>query len=138
MTLQYDQDNINLRDAAPISVTTPDIVPVLVTLDVLTENGQTLLVSMYGGGSAPISAGNPGGVNTNNYSVATADAVFTREGGVGLGVGAVAVVNFAGTPPALTFVIDDVTIPGSTICQLSIVGPAFEYVNRLKISKIRL
>lgn len=138
MTLQYDQDNINLRDASPISVNTPDITPVLVTLDVLTGNGQSLAVNLFGGGSAPVSAGNPGGVNANNYSLTTGDAIFTREAGVGALVPAgIVVLNFTGVPAVLTFLVDDVTTPGSTICQLSIVGPAFEYAHRLKVSKIR-
>ncbi len=138
MTLQYDQDNINLRDAAPISVSTPDATPVLVTLDVLTGNGQSLAVNLFGGGSAPISPPNPGGVNAINYSLTTGDAIFTREAGVGAVIpAAIVVLNFTGFPATFAFLVDDVTTPGSTICQLSITGLAFEYTHRLKVSKIR-
>ncbi len=132
MTLQYDQDNINLRDGIPISVLTPDITPVLVTLDVLTGDGQSLTVQLYGGGSAP------GALTLNNYNVDIgAGATFIREAGAGLvTAGPLALIQVGG-PVVLTYVLDDVTTPGSTICQLSIVGPAFDYAHRLKVSKIR-
>ena len=137
MTLQYDQGDINLRDASPISIATPDATPVIITLDRLTGDGQVLEVDMYGGGAAPISAGNPLGVTATNYGVLTGVAVFSREAGVGaVQPGAVAIVS-VGVAPVLAFTFVDDPVAGTTTCQLTITGPAFLYNHRLKVSKIR-
>jgi len=137
MTDSYNQSNINLAEATPLVVATPDITPVLVTLGTIVD-GQTLTVDLDGGGSAPISAGNAGGVAAANYSISTGDTTFAREAGAGVVAGAaIAIVNATGAPPVLTFVLDDVTTPGVTICQLSIVGPAFVYNHNLRYSAVQ-
>lgn len=141
MTDSYNQDNINLRDASPITVSTVDAVTaVVVQLDVLTGNGQSLAVKLFGGGSAPVSAGNPGGVNTANYSLTTGDAIFTREAGVGLvtGPGPLVIANATGLPPIITFTFVDDAAAGTTTCQITILSAvAALYNHRLKVSKIR-
>lgn len=129
MTAQYDQSNINLRDAAPITVQTPDGTAVDVVLDVLTADGQSLVVEGYGGGS------DPNDVNTNHYVIIDATAIFTRDGGAGA---VLPWLNTSGLGVAatLTFTVNDVA--AGTQCILHIVpGGAIPYNHRIKISKIR-
>jgi len=135
MTLQYDQSNINLRDAAPINVTTPDGAFVDVLLDTLTEDGQVLTVDIYGGGADA----DPTLVGTNNYTILTAVAIFARAGGAGVVQPAGAVVSPAGVFPVLTFVANDLPAPDNlTQCILRITpGGVTPYNNRLKVSRIR-
>jgi hypothetical protein len=133
MTLQYDQNNINLRDAAPVTVTTPDLAPIGVILDTLTADGQTLVVDMFGGGSDPADP------TTNNYAVLTGVAVFTRVAGVGaVQPGVVATVP-VGAVPILTFIVIDLPAPDNlTQCILLITpGVVNPFSNHLKLSKIR-
>ena len=133
MTLQYDQNNINLRDASPVTVTTPDAAPIGVILDTLTEDGQTLVVDMFGGGSDPLDP------TTNNYTVLTGVAVFTRVAGAGaVQPGAVVIVP-VGAVPTLTFIVIDLGAPDNlTQCILLITpGAVNPFANHLKISKIR-
>lgn len=131
MTSQYEQSDINLRDASPISITTPGPAPVLIQLDVFTADGQSLAVDLYGGGSDPALS------NTNNYVVSTGVALFSREAGVGAVQPVAAILAVVGVGSFIGFLVDDVTIPGSTICLLSITGAPFPYTHRLKISKVR-
>ena len=130
MTVQYEQDNINLRDGDPITVQTTGIDPVLILLDTLTGDGQTLSVRLWGAGS------NPASVSANNYVVdGGAVAVFTRDGGAGaLSTGPITTIPF-GAFPLLAFVFLDVA--GQTQCQLRITAPFGLYNNHLQVSKIR-
>ena len=131
MTLQYDQSNINLRDAEPVNVQTPDGAVVDVVLDVLTADGQTLVVDAFGGGS------DPADVNTNNYVVLTGAAVFTRDGATGFRQPGPFVTSNFGVVPTLTFEVNDVVGVG-TQCILRITpGGVTAYNHRLKVSKIR-
>ncbi len=144
MTLQYDQNNINLRDAAPVNRQTPDATPVVVLLDSLTADGQTLVVNLYGGGS------NPADPNTDHYVVALsvappaapAVAVFTRFGGAGAFTGpaggAIGVLGAGfGAAILLVFGFTDVAATGETLCQLTITGPAIPFNHQLRVTKIR-
>jgi len=130
MTDSYNQDNINLRDGSPVTVQTTGIAPVLILLDALTGDGQTLTVRLWGGGS------DPAAVSVNNYVVDTgAVVVFTRDGGAGaMSTGPVALIPF-GAFPLLAFAFADVA--GQTRCQLSITAPAGLYNHHLQVSKIR-
>ena len=144
MTLQYDQNNINLRDAAPVNIQTPDATPVTVLLDSLTADGQTLVVNLYGGGS------NPADPVTDNYVVgiavgpplAGAAATYTRFAGAGSltgpAGGAIAVIGAGtGATVLLVFGFTDVAATGETLCQLTITGPATPFNHQLRVSKIR-
>ncbi len=134
MTLQYDQSNINLRDAAPISVTTPDGAVVDVLLDTLTADGQMLEVDFFGTGS------DPAALAANNYAVGTMVAIFTREAGAGA-VPTVGITLFSfGVFPVFTFIANDLPAPDNlTQCILRITpGGLTPYNNRLKVSRIRL
>jgi len=131
MTEQYGQSGINPLDAEPIAVQTTDITAITQTLGVL-EDGQSLTVRIFGGGSASAAQ------VLNNYVVGEARVTFVREAGVGsLTPFSVPVLSQVGGPVALSFVVDDVSVPGQTICRLSIAGPAFDYDHRLKVSKIQ-
>ncbi len=134
MTDSYNQENINLRDAAPISVQTPDGAAVSFLIDTLTADGQVLIVDMYGGGADA----DPTLVTTNTYSVLTGSASFGRAGGAGAVVPAIALAP-AGVVPALTFTVIDVLVPApATQCFLTITpGGVTPYNHRLKVSKIR-
>lgn len=124
MTLQYDQNNINLQQATPIVVTTPDATPVLITLGTISDD-QSLTVAIEGGGS------DPAAVTTNNYVVNTGGvATFTRTGGTGVATGGPFVLISAGAVVTLAFAIVD----GATTstCQLSITGPANPYDHNLR------
>lgn len=131
MTAQYEQDNINLRDGDPITVQTTGVVPVIILLDTLTGDGQTLSVRLWGAGS------NPASVSANNYVVDTgAVVVFTRDGGAGaMSTGPITTIPF-GAAPLLAFAFSD-AVPGQTQCQLSITAPFGLYNNHLQVSKIR-
>ncbi len=136
MTLQYDQPDINLLDGSPLSFSTPDDSPVSVLIDVLTEDGQSLVVNLYGGGS------DPAAVNTNDYLInaGVSGGIFTRESGVGFvqpGVISLITNGFAFTA-ALTFV--DLPAPDLvTQCFLTITPPpgVSMDVHRFKLSKTR-
>lgn len=131
MTEQYAQPGINQLDAEPIAVQTTSITAITEILGAL-EDGQSLTVRIFGGGSAP------GALAANNYVVNSAQVTFVREAGVGsLTPFSVPVLSQVGGPVALSFVVDDVSVPGQTICRLSIGGPAFPYDHRLKVSKIQ-
>lgn len=136
MTQQYEQGDINLQDASPLAFSTPDDSPVSRLLDVLTEDGQSLVVNLYGGGS------DPDAVNTNDYLInaGVSGGIFTREAGVGFvqpGVINLITTGFAFTA-ALTFV--DLPAPDLvTQCFLTItpaVGSPL-YNHRFKVNKIR-
>ena len=121
MTDSYNQDNINLRDASPISVQTTDVTPLLVSLGALTADGESLTVSIYGGGS------DPADLAATNYNM-TARVTFIREAGVvSVGAGDIAT---AGAGATFSFAVD-----GDT-CQLEITGPATTVNHRLKVSTI--
>jgi len=131
MTDSYNQNNINLGESTPLVVTTPDITPVLVTLGTIVD-GQTLNIALVGGGSAP------GALAANHYAVnILKNATFVREAGVSAVAGGAVALIQAGGPVVLTFVLDDVTTPGVTICQLSIVGPAFAYAHNLRYNSVQ-
>lgn len=134
MTLQYDQSNINLRDAAPINVTTPDGVFVDVLLDTLTADGQMLEVDFFGTGS------DPAALTLNNYAVVSMVAIFTREAGVGAVPTLSIALATAGVFPVFTFIANDLPAPDNlTQCILRITpGGLTPYNNRLKVSRIRL
>ena len=121
MTDSYNQDNINLRDASPISVQTTDITPLLVSLGALTADGDSLTVNIYGGGSAPDD------IVGTSYSM-VARATFVRDAGVVV-VGAVS-ISIDGAGATFGFAVD------GDICQLSITGPAVTVNHRLKVSTI--
>lgn len=129
MTLQYDQPNINLRDTAPIAVTTPDATPVVIPVGIITD-GQNLSISLIGGGSAP------GVAVANNYVVDPGGATFVREAGVGFASVVIGLTQ-AGGPVAIGFATDDVTVPGETICSIVITGPAFPYAHNLRYSAVK-
>jgi hypothetical protein len=132
MAEQYGQGNINLRDGDPISILTPDAAVVTVLLDLLTDDGQSLAVDLFGGGSTP------GAVTTDYYTVITASAMFVRQAGAGAVEPVVSISPAGAFPPTLAFIFVDV--PGvGTQCFLEItpapLSPAYNH--RLKISKIR-
>ena len=121
MTDSYNQDNINLRDASPISVQTTDITPIRVSLGALTADGETLTVNIYGGGSAPDD------LAATSYTMAVR-GTFVREAGVV----AASAANFAVDGAGATFSLE---VDGDT-CQLEITGPAVTVNHRLKVSTI--
>ncbi len=135
MTDSYNQQDINLRDASPITVNTPDATPVSFLIDTLTADGQSLAVDLYGGGSDPLLP------TTNNYVVVTGVAIFTREAGAGtVQPGAIATIPVGAFPVTLTFTVNDLGPPDNlTQCFLTITpfaaSPAYNH--QLKISKIR-
>ena len=124
MTEQYAFDAINMRGIQPINRTTPDATPLLVLLDSLTGDGQSLTVFINGGGSDPAAP------DVNNY-VVTAQTTFTRDAGV-VSIGTPSIsVTVAGAAVAFAF-----TFAGD-LCQLSITGPAFPYNHRLSTNLTR-
>ncbi len=135
MTEQYGNDNINLRDADPISVDTPEGSVTRVLLDTLTADGQSLTANIYGGGSAQDTPG------TNKYVIdGLASATFAREGGVGSFVPALPIgLEATGAFPTMVFAITDDPIAGTTLCELVITAPLGfgVYNNRFKVSKLR-
>jgi hypothetical protein len=135
MTDSYNQGNINLRDADPINVQTPDATDVVIILDTLTANGQVLEVDLYGGGAdADITL-----VGTNNYAVLTGVAIFARAGGAGTIQPGPISISGAGVVPTLTFEVNDLPAPDSlTQCILRVSpGGATPYNHRFRVSKIR-
>lgn len=136
MTEQYNQSDINLLDASPLSFSTPDDSPVSILIDTLTGDGQSLVVNLTGGGS------DPSAVNTNDYllGAGVAGGIFTREAGVGfIQPGALTLItNGLAFAASLTFV--DLPAPIlATQCFLTITPPggAPLYNHRFKVSKIR-
>lgn len=126
MTSQYTQQDINLRDAAPISIATQAAVVTNVEVFSLTENGSRAFVSVLGGGSDRAAPG------VNNYTLVVLSFQVSRTAGV-LTIEAVLNLNLAeGLGGTVTPVVvgDDVF--------LAIVGDALvaNYDHRLKLSKI--
>lgn len=134
MTAQYEQNGINTQPYTPLVVTTQDAVAILVTLGTITD-GQSLAVNLFGGGSTPVSPANAGGVVANNYSITTADAIFTREAGVGVLAGSVVILNVTGTSAVVIFELDDSAT--ETTCQLEITGLAVPYNHNLRYSAVQ-
>ena len=134
MTDSYNQGSINLLEGSPISVQTPDATPLVIQLGAIADGGS-LTVDMVGGGSDA----DPLLVSTNNYTVLSANVIFTRAGAAGI-------VTPAGGPisivplnlvPVLTFTVVDDPTTLLSLCQLTIVGPAIPYNHRLKFSTIQ-
>lgn len=120
MTEQYNQGAINQVGTTPIAELTLDATPVDNILGSLTEDGQSLTILFYGGGS------DPADVSTNNYTV-VGFTTFTRDGGVvSIGTPTIA-LSATGVGPTYTFVAtgDD--------CILRITGPAFPYNHRADV-----
>ena len=121
MTLQYDQEALNLQEATPISLTTPDATSVDVILGRLPLANSSATAFITGGGS------DPADVSTNNYTV-TLQTTFSNFGGViNIGTPVITIVP-TGVAPAFAFIAD--AIEDRMI--LRITGPVFPYTHRLK------
>ena len=126
MTSQYGQQDINLRDGEPISITTQAAAVTNYPIFDLTENGSRGFVSVIGGGSDRATPG------VNNYTLVVLTFQVSRLAGV---ITAEATLNLniseglGGTvAPAIV---------GDTIF-LAIAGNALvaNYDHRLKLTKI--
>lgn len=136
MTQQYEQPDINLLDASPLVFSTPDDSPVSVLIDVLTEDGQSLVVNLYGGGS------DPAAVNTNDYLInaGVSGGIFTRESGAGLvQPGVISLITNGEVFTATLTFIDRPAPDLDTQCFLTITpAPGSPLYNHsFKVSKIR-
>ena len=109
-----------------IVVVVPDATPVVVPLGVISD-GQTLNVSLSGGGSIP------GPPASNIYVVDPCSATFRREGGLGF-VSQIVDVQDSGAPIDLIFQHDDG--PTETVCQLLITALGFPYVSHFRVAPI--
>jgi len=132
MTDSYNQGAINLLEGSPISVQTPDATPLVIQLGAIADGGS-LTVDMVGGGSDA----DPLLVSTNNYTVLSANVIFTRAGATGIvtpagGPISIVPLNFV---PVLMFTVANG--PLLSTCQLTIIGPAIPYNHRLKFSTIQ-
>lgn len=120
MTEQYAQESINRVDTSPFALQTPDATPVDLILGSLTEDGTSLTVVVYGGGS------DPAAVSVNNYSTASF-TTFTRAAGVvSAGTPSIALPT-TGVGPALAMVGVGIN------AVLRITGPAFPYNHRFDV-----
>ncbi len=131
MTDSYNQGDINLRSANPISVQSPaGIVGLVIDLGTI-EDGNTLVVNLWGGGSEA----DPALINANNYAVREAVGVFTRVAGSGAVQPGPITLVVLGIAVGLVFVITDNAT--TTDCQLTIIVPASDYIHRLQYSTIQ-
>ena len=124
MTEQYLQEAIQLEEATPIVLTTPDATPVLVVLDVLSVDPSSIVISLSGGGS------NPANPFTDNYTV-TGQIIYERTTLVSPGVSTI-VITPTGVAPTIVPLADGT--PANRVL-LEITGPAFPYTHRLYFSK---
>jgi hypothetical protein len=133
MTLQYNQDDINLRDAIPVSLTTIGDIPATFLLGEISDGG-TLNATMFGGGSAPSA---PSAFNWVNLT--PANGVFTRQGGTGqITPGGPLLLSIIGVPIVVSYTFAD--NPLVTQCFITVAPPILfaETMNhRMQISRIR-
>ena len=132
MTLQYNQDDINLRDAIPVSLTTIGDAPASSLLGEIGD-GRTLNVTMFGGGSAPSAP------NTFNWvNLTPGNGVFTREAGIGqITPGGPLLLSIIGVLVVVSYSVIDT--PLVTQCIITVAPPALfaETMNhRMKVSRI--
>lgn len=130
MTDSYNQDSINLREATPISIQNVDVTPIVFQLGAI-GNGDTLVVNFWGGGSQADGTL----ITLNHYLIETFVGIFTRVADVGNVDSTITLVNAVGAVPALSLTFDDG--PVSTLCRLTITGPATPFNNRLQFSAVQ-
>ena len=132
MTLQYNQDDINLRDVTPVSLTTIGDTPATFLLGEISD-GATLNVTMFGGGSAP---SDPSAFNWVNLT--PANGVFTREAGTGqITPGGPLLLSVIGVAIVVSYTLIDT--PLVTQCFVTVAPPALfaETMNhRMQVSRI--
>lgn len=132
MTKQYNQDDINLRDATPISLTTVADAPASFLLGEIGDGGM-LNMSLFGGGSVPSA---PSTFNWVNLT--PGNGIFTREGGVGQVTPAVLLLSIIGV--AIVVSLSVVDTPLVTQCLIT-VAPPFGFPetmnHRMMVSKIQ-
>lgn len=126
MTLQYGQQDINLRDGDPVSVSTQAAATFNYPAIALTEDGSKTFISVIGGGS---DRADPA---TNNYTLVVLTFQASRNAGV---ITLEAVLNLnvnEGLAGSVT-----PTVVGDTVF-LTIAGDAAvaNYDHRLKVTKI--
>ncbi len=132
MTAQYDQDDINLRDAIPVSLTTIGDTPASFLLGEISDGG-TLNVTMFGGGSAPSAP------NTFNWvNLTPANGVFTREAGSGqITPGGPLLLSVVGVFIVVSYSVLDNPLATQCIITVAPQAPFAETMNhRMKISRI--
>lgn len=129
MTEQYLQGAIQQRPVTPINIQTPDATPVIVTLDVLTQDVTSAVVTIAGGGSDPAAP------NTNNY-VTFGQVIYERTTLVSLGSNTLT-AGISVTGAAVTVVpLADGTAANRMLIEIT--GPAFPYNHRLLATVVLL
>jgi hypothetical protein len=127
MTSQYEQGDINLRDASPVAVTTLAAAPLDFIVDSLTGNGQKIFVSVIGAGS---DRADPA---TNNYTLVTLSFQASRNAGV-ITIEAVLNVNIA---EGLGATVVPIAVGDDVVLRITGNAAVANYDHRLKVSKIR-
>lgn len=127
MTEQYLQSAIQQRAYTPVNIQTPDATPVIVTIDVLTQDVTSAVVTVMGGGADPAAP------NTNNY-VTFGQVIYERTGLVSFASNTLT-AGITVTGAAVTVVpLADGTAANRMLIEIT--GPAFPYDHRLLVSTV--